>query len=128
MRSEVAKQNVIRISIWRAEPRGVTLHQPYIIKNATWANGDGNKREEMPDNLTLKEKQVLELLIELAGGINRPVRFRILREAGFPEKISKIYDDNSDYLDSLANRKLQKLRDKGWITMEKAVNTVLYAP
>ena len=80
----------------------------------------------MPINLTPKEKQVLELLVQLAGGVNRPVRFRVLRKAQFPEKVAEIYNDDSDYLDSLANRKLQKLKEKGWITMEDAVNTVLY--
>jgi hypothetical protein len=82
----------------------------------------------MPERLTPKEKQVLELLVQLAGGVNRPVRFRDLRRAQFPERIAEIYNDDSGYLDSLANRKLQKLRDKGWIMMEKGNNTVLYPP
>jgi len=82
----------------------------------------------MPELLEPKERRVLKLLIEHAGGINRPVHFKALRDARFPEQVAEIYSDHSEYLDSLTNRKLQILRNKGWITMEDAVNTVLYQP
>lgn len=82
----------------------------------------------MPDALNEKERQVLELLIKQAGGVNRPVRFAELRKAGFPERVAGIYDAHTDYLDSLASRLLQILDRKGWITVKDAVNTVLYSP
>jgi hypothetical protein len=78
--------------------------------------------------LNTKERKVLELLIELAGGINRPIRFRALRNADFPERVEEIYDEHPDYLDALACRKLEKLRDKGWITMKDAIQTAVQAP
>jgi hypothetical protein len=33
-----------------------------------------------------------------------------------------------EYVDSLACRVLEEIRDKGWITMKKGVNTVLFDP
>ena len=82
----------------------------------------------MPESLNEKERQVLDLLILQAGGVNRPVRFGELRKKGFPERVADIYHAHTDYLDSLANRLLQILDRKGWITVKDAVNTVLYFP
>jgi hypothetical protein len=42
--------------------------------------------------------------------------------------VADIYHAHTDYLDSLANRLLQILDRKGWITVKDAVNTVLYFP
>ncbi|MCP5522565.1 MAG: hypothetical protein H7A46_13570 [Verrucomicrobiales bacterium] len=82
----------------------------------------------MPEPLNDKERQVLDLLITQAGGVNRPVRFGDLRKARFPELVADIYQAHTDYLDSLASRLLQILDRKGWITVKQAVNTVLYSP
>jgi hypothetical protein len=87
-----------------------------------------DKKKPMPEPLNPKERQVLDLLIQHVGGINRPVHYSELRKAGFPERVAEIYGDRSEYLDSLSNRKLQILRNKGWITMNDAVNTVVCDP
>ena len=57
----------------------------------------------MPEPLNDKERQVLDLLITQAGGVNRPVRFGDLRKARFPELVADIYQAHTDYLDSLAD-------------------------
>jgi hypothetical protein len=78
--------------------------------------------------LSSKERQAVELIIHHAGGVNRQIHYRDLRKSGFPEKLAEIYGDASEYLDSLASRKFQRLRDKGWIKMDDAVIVVLQVP
>jgi hypothetical protein len=82
----------------------------------------------MADTLTHKERKVLDLLIKYANGINRPIHYRALREAGFPEELALVLKSKVEYLDSLANREFQVLRNKGWITMDEGINTVIAVP
>lgn len=82
----------------------------------------------MPEPLNDKERQVLNLLITQAGGVNRLVRFGELRKAKFPELVADIYHAHTDHLDSLASRLLQILDRKGWITVKDTLSAVLYLP
>ena len=73
----------------------------------------------MPEPLEPREQQALKLLIAFAGG-GDVVHYSALRKAGFPEQLNEIYKSNSEYLDSLANRKFQILQQHGWIELDKS--------
>jgi hypothetical protein len=82
----------------------------------------------MPEPLNPKDKQALQLLIDHAGQSHR-VRFATLRKARFPEKLAELYDNKSEYLDSLASRKFQKLQRKGWVKLDgTGLITILHEP
>jgi hypothetical protein len=81
----------------------------------------------MPATLKPRELQLLNFLIQHASP-NETGHYRTLRKAGVPEKVAEIYQSKSEFLDSLMNREMQKLRDKGWISMQEAVYTVLHFP
>ena len=68
---------------------------------------------------------MLELLIQHAGP-QRKVRYMTLRKGGVPERVAEIYGSKSGFLDSLVNRKLQILQDKGWVVMDNSVYTILH--
>jgi hypothetical protein len=77
--------------------------------------------------LTLKEKQFVELLLPYIS-LSGTFRFGPLRKAGIPEKTEEIFKSGSEWLDSQVSRKFQILRDKGWLTMEDGVYTLLHRP
>jgi hypothetical protein len=77
----------------------------------------------MPASLTPEEKEVLRLLIQHAG-LQQSGHYATLRKAGVPEQVAKIYNSDSEFLDSLVNRKMQILRAKGWIEMKNSVYKV----
>ena len=80
----------------------------------------------MPYPLTPQETEFLNQILPHIG-TDRKVRYIKLREAGVPEKTAKIFKSDLDYLDSLVNRRLQKLRGKGWIEMVDSTITILRA-
>lgn len=81
----------------------------------------------MPEPLEPREQQLLRLLIHHAAP-SRAGHYITLRKAGVPEKVAELYGSKSEFLDSLMNREMQKLRNKGWISMENSVYTVLHPP
>jgi len=83
--------------------------------------------EMNPLPLNEKERRFLELLLSHVSATNT-FRFAPLRKAGVPEQTEAVFQSGSEFLDSLVNRKLQILRDKGWITMDDGLYTVLHRP
>lgn len=72
----------------------------------------------MKDPLTPQENLVYAELTRLAGD-RRVVTGRHLRDAGFAERVVEIFHADVAYPQSLQSRKLQILRNKGWIRMER---------
>ena len=68
--------------------------------------------------LTLEENQILDELTRIAGP-DRVVNGKELLENGFADFCVKIFGANVSYPQSLQSRKLQILRDKGLIRMER---------
>jgi len=68
--------------------------------------------------LTPAERTVLRELARLAGS-DRVVTGRELRDAGFAEFVAHAYRADVAYPQSLQSRKLQILRDKGYIKMQR---------
>ena len=81
----------------------------------------------MPHPITSQQREFLKLIIPHLGP-DRTVRFMKLREAGVPEETARIFESDSDYLDSLVNRRLQQLRNAGWVEMDDSLITVLHDP
>jgi hypothetical protein len=80
------------------------------------------------DSLAQKDLEALKLLIKFAGP-SLTIRYQELRVRGFPELLEQIYNSGSEYLDSLANRKFQKLRDNGWLHLDGTGKiTILFTP
>ena len=80
--------------------------------------------------LKTKEQVLLRELARVAGqkGV---VTGGQLRDVGFAEQVARIYSSNASFRDSLLSRKLQILRDKGYIRMERkngGVYTILKRP
>ncbi len=68
--------------------------------------------------LTSEEQQLLNELARLAGP-DRIVTGRELRDAGFSEFVARVFGKDVAYPQALQSRKLQILRDKGYIKMER---------
>jgi hypothetical protein len=68
--------------------------------------------------LTTEEETVLRQLARLAGS-DRVVTGRELRDAGFADFVAQTYRADVAYPQSLQSRKLQILRDRGYIKMER---------
>jgi hypothetical protein len=68
--------------------------------------------------LTQEETRLLGELKRLAGD-KRVVTGRQLRDCGFAEFVAEVYHVDVAYPQSLQSRKLQILRDKGYIRMER---------
>ena len=68
--------------------------------------------------LTTKELQVLGELRRIAGE-TQCVTGGTLRDFRFAEFVAGVYEANVSYPQSLQSRKLQVLRDKGYIKMER---------
>jgi hypothetical protein len=68
--------------------------------------------------LTGEETKILDELKRLAGG-KRFVTGRELRDSGFADFVAGAYQVDVAYPQSLQSRKLQILRDKGCIRMER---------
>lgn len=81
----------------------------------------------MPEALEPRERQLLQLLVDYAAP-NKVGRYITLRKAGVPEQVASIYGSKSEFLDSLMNREMQKLRNKGWILMENSAYSILHTP
>ena len=74
--------------------------------------------------LTIQERKILCELTRLAGS-NAFVTARQLRDEGFADFVTSAYASDVGYPQSLQSRKLQILRDKGYITMRKGTYTVM---
>jgi hypothetical protein len=70
------------------------------------------------NTLTPEETKVLGELKRLAGP-KRVVTGRELRDSGFADFVAEVYQVDVAYPQSLQSRKLQILRDKGYIQMER---------
>jgi hypothetical protein len=68
--------------------------------------------------LTTQERRLLEELVRLAG-TRGVVTGRDLLDHGFAEFAVQVYGVDVSYPQSLPSRKLQILRDKGYIKMER---------
>jgi hypothetical protein len=82
---------------------------------------------KMPEPLNQRERQLLRFLIQYASP-DGSGHYITLRKAGVPEKFAEICGSTSEFLDSLMNREMQKLRDKRWITMRNSVYKILHTP
>jgi hypothetical protein len=69
-------------------------------------------------SLTTQEQAVLRELARLAGA-ERIVTGRELRDAGFADFVAGTFGSDAAYPQSLQSRKLQILRDRGYIRMER---------
>jgi len=67
----------------------------------------------------------MSLLVKYVDASNA-VSYATLRAKGVPEMVKAIYGGRAAVLDSLVNRKLQELRDGGWIKMSHGVYTILH--
>ena len=74
--------------------------------------------------LTAAEENLLAVLTRVAGS-SRVVTGRQLRDRNFAEFVAQLYDADVAYPQSLQSRKLQILRDKGYITMRNGTYTIL---
>ena len=81
----------------------------------------------MPEPLDQRESQLLQFLVRYASP-DRTGHYITMRKAGVPEKVAEIYKSKSEFLDSLMNREMQALRNKGWISMRQSVYTILHFP
>ena len=68
--------------------------------------------------LTIQETEFLEAL-KIVAGSKMLVTAIELRNAKMPELVMKIFGEDVGYPGSLMSRKLQILRDKGYIDMSK---------
>lgn len=75
-------------------------------------------------SLTPKERQFLEALKRFADG-KPSVTAHELLGAGFGEVTAEIFGSRAAYLGSLVSRKLQILRDKGYILMNDGTYTII---
>lgn len=69
-------------------------------------------------SLTPQEQTLLRELSRLAGS-DRVVSGRELRDAAFADFVASVYGSAVSYPQSLQSRKLQTLRDKGYVRMER---------
>ena len=76
------------------------------------------------DTLTATEGKLLSELIRLAGP-SRVITGRQLRDTNFADFVAELYDADVAYPQSLQSRKLQILRDKGYITMRNGTYSIL---
>ena len=81
----------------------------------------------MPQSLSPQELAFLRQILPHVGP-ERRVRFMTLRRAGVPEETARIFNSDTEYLDSLVNRRLKILRKKGWIDLDHSMITVLENP
>jgi len=70
------------------------------------------------ESLTKQEQTVLRELTRLAG-TDRVVTGRELRDAAFADFVARTYSADVAYPQSLQSRKLQILRDRGYIRMQR---------
>lgn len=64
-------------------------------------------------------------LVAQHAGPSHSVRYEVLRASDVPEQTKRIYNSSAAVLDALVNRKLQALRDNGWIEMTNGTYTIL---
>src|SRR4051812_35682237 len=72
----------------------------------------------MKRTLTSQEVEVYGALKQLAGSAGK-ITGRRLRDAEFAKQVVAIYGADVAYPESLQSRKLQILRDKEWLKMER---------
>ena len=77
--------------------------------------------------MTPHERRVLAELQRIADP-DLTVTATQLRDAGFADFVARVYDANVGYPQSLQSRKLQILRDKGYLKMEHGKYTLLSTP
>lgn len=75
-------------------------------------------------SLTTTEEELLSELSKLAGP-SRIVTGRELRDANFANFVAALYQADVAYPQSLRSRKLQILRNKGYISMNNGTYTIL---
>lgn len=78
----------------------------------------------MKAQLTPQEEQVYAELIRLAGPAKKVSSLQ-LRDAGFAQFVASVYGANVGYPDAHQSRKLQLIRNKKWITMDRGTYSIL---
>jgi hypothetical protein len=102
-------------------------HYRDMTNNINFTTGYGAKFRLLPIRMTKEEDKFLALLAEHVDE-NNSVDYATLRDARVPELVAEIFNSGAAVLDSLVNRKLQILRDKGWVRMSQGVYTILERP